>query len=139
MVACETNDSDPAGCGSGEQCLPDLASPLEAWCIHRTGTHACPSGPYSERTIYYEDFDDNRSCSACACGPASGSCEGTVDFRYGGTGCGTTRFQLADHGAPSGIKASPGPITLEGECVPSGSTLQGSIDRASAVTVCCVP
>jgi hypothetical protein len=144
MVACETNDREAAGCESGAQCLPDLVSPLEAWCIYRAGTHECPTGPYDQRTIYYEDFQDGRACSTCTCGAPSGTCEGYVDFMTG-AGCGTTRVERVDLGGcyelnngPAGVKAAPGPVMPEGECAPSGGVLQGSVQRIGAVTVCCM-
>jgi hypothetical protein len=145
MVACETNEIDPAGCSSGEHCLPELVTPLETWCIYRTGTHDCPAGTYSERTTYHEDFDDGRSCSSCTCGTPTGSCDGYVDFRTG-TGCGVSLVErvelggcIALDGSPTGVKATAGPVTPRGECPPSGGVLQGSVAVTGAVTVCCMP
>jgi hypothetical protein len=145
MVACETNEGDRAGCSSGEQCLPDLVAPLLSFCIYRTGAHDCPSGAYTERTIYYEDFADGRSCTACSCGAPTGSCEGYVDFRTG-SGCGSSLVERVEFGgciqldgSQTGVKAMVGPITAQGDCVPSGGLLQGSVSVQGAVTVCCMP
>jgi hypothetical protein len=77
MTACETNSASPAGCAAQSQCVPELDNPLETFCIYRDGDNACPSGPYTERTLYYDTIDDGRSCTACTCGTATGSCTGT--------------------------------------------------------------
>src|SRR6185436_11267958 len=87
-TACETNDSSPAGCAAQAECVPELVNPLQAFCIYKTGENSCPAGPYSAQTIYYEDFSEGRSCSACSCGAPMGRCDGFVDFAYGpGSGC----------------------------------------------------
>jgi hypothetical protein len=145
IIACETNDREPAGCDSGEHCVPELVTPLETWCVYRAGIHDCPTGAYSQQTIYYEDFDDGRSCSACTCGTPTGSCEGYVDFMTG-TGCGTARVERVELGAcfelnngPAGVKATPGPVIAAGECPRSGGELQGSVTLQGGVTVCCMP
>jgi hypothetical protein len=147
MVACETNAADPAGCTSSAQCLPDLVNPLEAWCIYRDGDHACPAGPFSERTIYNDGFTDGRSCSTCTCGSPSGSCSGSMDFSYQNVqNCfGSFLLDSVPYGSCAQIDTSVGPVAAPrtpvatASCPPTGGTLQGSVTRSGAVTFCCMP
>jgi hypothetical protein len=149
MVACETNDADPAGCAALAQCMPELANPLDAWCIYRNGTHACPSGPYSEQTVYYAGMTDTRSCSACTCGSPTGICQGSVHFSYGNNlpgGCELENglseanfggcLQVDGSYFAVGSPTTPQPM---GSCMPQGGALQGSVTTSGAVTVCCKP
>jgi hypothetical protein len=148
LVACETTDRDATGCSTAELCVPELVSPLEAVCIYRVGTHACPSGPYSELTVYYDDFTDDRSCTTCTCGTLTGTCEGTVRFSEGTAcpGLPVNTIETVGYGecvvidsSHTSPKLSLSSITPEGECPPSGGVLQGSVDGAGAVSVCCMP
>jgi hypothetical protein len=149
MVACETNDASPAGCAAASECLPELANPLDAWCIYRDGEHACPSGPYSDQTIYYASFTDSRSCSACTCGTPTGICQGSMHFSYGSNlpnGCELANgLDSASFGGCVQVDGSVFPLgsptTAQpmGSCPPQGGTLQGSVTRSGAVTVCCKP
>jgi hypothetical protein len=149
MVACETNDTSPAGCPAQSQCMPELDNPLEAWCIYRTGDHECPSGPFSVRTVYYASFTDTRDCTQCTCGSATGSCQGSVHFSYGNNlpqscagelfldqagfgGCVQIDGSYFSVGSPS----NPQPM---GSCPPMGGALQGTVTRNGAVTTCCKP
>ena len=149
MVACEVNNPPAAGCQAQALCLPDLQTPLEAWCIYRTGEQTCPAGPFSEQTIYYEDFDDTRDCTTCTCGAATGTCTGRVDFSYGNSlpqGCGNeVLLDSASYGScvsvdgsyfAVGSPSNPQPM---GSCPPMGGVLQGSVVKNGAVTVCCMP
>jgi hypothetical protein len=148
MVACETNDSDPAGCATAELCVPELVNPLERFCIYRTGSHACPAGPYSVQTLYYDGFTDDRACTSCTCGAPSGSCQGNLRFAYGAGGsCGGTEIAMVPYGScvdittayPGSRMVGNGPITPQGQCTPNGGALQGGVVRAGEVTVCCMP
>jgi hypothetical protein len=148
MVACETTDSDPAGCDTAELCVPELVSPLETFCIYRVGTHSCPSGPYSELTVYYDDLADDRSCTTCTCGALTGSCEGEVVFSES-TRCPPLTVDVIERvsygdcvvidSSHTNPKASATSITPQGACPPSGGVLEGSADGEGAVSVCCMP
>jgi hypothetical protein len=81
--------SAPAsGTCNGGECIEKPPSGFEPKaCIGRSGTHDCPSGGYSVRTVSYASFVDNRGCSACVCNPGEcGSaqvwpnnfCDGTI-------------------------------------------------------------
>jgi hypothetical protein len=150
MVACETNDTKTAGCAADQLCVPNLVQPLDGFCIYREGSHACPSGPYSERTVYAEDVTDTRTCSACACGSPTGTCSGSVAFTYAngaGTTCGddfletTASFEsCVDIDAVRGtLGVSAAPATPSGSCTATGGAVQGSVSVSGEVTVCCLP
>ena len=148
MIGCAADAID-AACEGGAACLPELKSPLGAWCVYREGEHDCPAAPYSERSVYYESFDDQRSCSECTCGDSSGKCTGSFTFSYNNSGSncpgdwsnGSASFSSClvpiDNTKPSQISVST-PVP-DGSCPPLGGELQGEIGLEGAVTVCCAP
>ena len=146
MTACETTEQNGAGCANEELCMPNLTGSFEAWCIHRDGEHACPTGSYSEQSVYYEAFDDQRSCAACSCAAPTGTCQGHVDFTTGApnpNGCGGLtsrgRIEFGECRMITAPAAAHPTATPEGACSPMGGTLQGEVVREGAVTVCCKP
>jgi hypothetical protein len=144
MTACETTGL-PAGCAAEAQCLPELVNPLDTFCIYHDGEVDCPSGPYTERTVYYDTIDDSRTCGTCTCATSTGSCSGGVTFvrqpcpgqvavesiPYGG--CGSV-----DDGGLA-IAATPSTPMPTGTCAPSSPAVQGSVTTTGARTVCCKP
>jgi hypothetical protein len=146
MVACETNDESSAGCGAAQLCVPNLVAPLERFCIYREGEHDCPlDTPYTSPTVYFDELEDERSCSACTCGSATGVCEGAI---FVTTNPGATcegELLVADIGygtcadTSATTIATSRPSTPAGSCAPAGGQLQGSVTRNGATTVCCEP
>ena len=152
VVACATNEGTSSGCEGAQHCLPALADPLEAWCIHRDGEHDCPVGAYAERSVYYADLEDDRSCTPCSCSAATGECSGRVSFSYftpnlnGGTCPGLSleaTLPLGDCITIDAVRddriAMLGTITPEGKCEAAGGDLQGAVTPGGAVTFCCRP
>ena len=58
-------------------CRPnDPIPPGFAMCIFQNGDTDCPTEPgnvFTERHVFYKGLEDNRHCSACACGVPTGS------------------------------------------------------------------
>jgi len=145
VTGCETNMGSPAGCAAASECLPELDNPLEKFCISHAGAVQCPSGPYSERTVYSDTVDDPRSCSACTCGSSSGTCTGDLIFvrrpcpgqifsasvAYGSCA------NVYDGGLALAASAST-PVP-NGSCPPANVSVQGSVTTTGDTTVCCKP
>jgi hypothetical protein len=126
--------------------MPNLTGSFEAWCIYRQGEHACPAGSYSEQSVYYEAFDDQRACSACSCAAPTGTCQGYVQFTTGApnpNGCGgLTNRGRVDFNACGTINApaiANPTATPQGSCNPMGGSLEGDVVTEGAVTLCCRP
>lgn len=137
----------PLACEVGEGvCVPETS----ARCIFREGEHACPAD-YPSANALFQSVVDTRSCSACTCGSASGSCpDAIVEFRnpdddllyvlpsatclpmpVGDTcGAGMDLICTEDY-----VELFPGAATAS--CTASASTLAGAAIAADPVTVCC--
>lgn len=143
-VLCEA----PAGtgCESGAVCLPEPVAPLQSsLCVVRAGTHPC-EGPFTVRKDYFEDFDDDRDCTACTCSaPQGGSCGGSIVLSLPGPSCGGAGViypegycMNLDPQVTNG--AIIGPLNLTGaSCQASGGAPTGTASPHSRVTVCCLP
>ena len=60
-------------CGDGRVCAVTPTAPFDPdLCIWTEGDMPCPDGDYTERSVYFQGVDDQRSCSACECGPTQG-------------------------------------------------------------------
>ncbi|HEX6276461.1 MAG TPA: hypothetical protein VFZ53_25645 [Polyangiaceae bacterium] len=145
VTGCETNTGSAAGCAAASQCVPTLDNPLEKFCIYRAGAVACPSGPYTERTVYSDTVDDPRSCSACTCGSATGQCTGSVNFVRspcpGMVLSNAVALGSCENVYDGGLAlaASAGTPMPVGSCPPSASNVQGSVTTTGDTTVCCKP
>jgi hypothetical protein len=77
------------GCDSEQRCVPRFPAPFEGRaCIGRVGDQVCPPG-FPAKTLSYDGFEDDRECSACSCGSATGgTCKLTVSL-YSDASCAT--------------------------------------------------
>lgn len=62
---------DATGCDPELGCVPPMDAPI---CVWQEGVHECP-GEFPVAQPLFTDFSDTRSCSACTCGDAEGTCE----------------------------------------------------------------
>jgi len=158
VTAC-TGQPLEATCDFDETCFPQL-QPNEQWCSWQAGDVECPAGPFNERTVYYEGFEDTRSCEACGCGQLEGSCEsdqpssGWVAL-HTGADCppGWDTSLSPGVGNTSGCSTSPSPglqvigsMNLGGQAHPVAScepthdgTPLGEAVPLIPVTSCCIP
>lgn len=140
-----------ARCVDGGTCAPQPAGgPDTALCIRHEGAlEVCPPGPYaSQPLVVVAEFDDARTCTACACSdPSGGACDGAVTRVYnGGTCTGTSGF--VQHPTPCASFSSnvfargsldmSGVDLVPGSCTPSGGTPEGEVTVEAWVTLCCL-
>jgi hypothetical protein len=134
-------------------CVP-VAPPGFATCVYQKGDNDCPTGtvsPYTEKHVFYEGVEDTRACTACSCGPPSGSVCSAELFVYGDSACATVPsyaetvtsagaecLDLAP-GAALGSKSASAPTYTPGACQPSGGAPTGGITAVVPSTFCCIP
>lgn len=150
-VAC-TGSRLGGGCQGGQVCAPKPKAPFKAHvCVEQAGDVSCPSGSgYSNKNVYFEDFDDKRDCTACQCGAASGgSCEITLslwsDPALGACNTPAAAFKAGQCQDLSGNPAIHGwteQITKPpsgGKCSPTTtSTPLGQATPKTPTTFCCL-
>ncbi|MFO0617300.1 MAG: hypothetical protein U0414_32185 [Polyangiaceae bacterium] len=64
------------GCDSGKKCMPKPKAPYFGHvCVGKAGEQATCPAPFNDKHVYYKNFVDDRSCTACHCeDPSGGSC-----------------------------------------------------------------
>lgn len=140
--ACATGLASPEGCEAAEVCAPETTSPFERLCIAHEGDTPCPAGTFTDKHVLYEDYEDTRECSACTCGPADSSCDGTVYFLNSAGGICNVFVDSVDaggcstHGGATRVEYTPDP---SGTCPPQGGNLTGEATPTGATTFCCMP
>jgi hypothetical protein len=150
-VAC-TGSRFGGGCQNGRVCAPKPKTPFKSHvCVEQSGDVSCPSGSaYSNKNVYYQDFDDQRDCTACQCGSASGgSCEITLSL-WSDPSLGTCTTpaasfkagQCQDLGGNPAIYGWTEQITKPpsgGKCSPTTtSTPLGQATPKTPTTFCCL-
>jgi hypothetical protein len=136
--------AEKAACGGGTICAPPPNTPFASnnHCVVRTGSWMCPAGYPAKRTVYDETKGtDTRSCSACTCGAANGSCAVDLNTFTGNNLC-TSAPSLTTTPATCSqfttqtrfISTAP---QYSGSCAPSGGAPVGSFVPADPTTVCC--
>lgn len=137
---------------NGLVCSPSSAPGFRA-CVWRYGEFSCSSpelAPYTEKHVFYDGYQDTRSCSACACDPPTGStCSSKLSI-YSDSGCATmpsytlsidSTGPLCDDlipGAALGSKSATPPVYMPGVCQPTGGPM-GSAEPIGPSTLCCIP
>ena len=161
--ACGDPTGDPSGCGATSKCVPTPPSGFASnICIYQTGDVACPGGAWAKKSVFYTgSITDNRSCGACGCGSATGTCTGATLEIFTDTSCTQEKDTIPGPGLGSctNLKADSTPIaapacnTFGGDsrslklaggtasgatCPTTGGTVSGSADPAGPVTFCCL-
>lgn len=152
---CEVDAIDGSeGCEQGDQCMQRPVLPFDdKICIFREGDHECADF-YTDKTLYYSDVTDTRSCSGCECGEPTGSCPGSAVDLFGGTTCSgdgefileaCTHPCLSTPGMGCGSFAASvtamvtaGVASCEAS-VDGAAALSGSAEPSDPVTICCTP
>jgi hypothetical protein len=132
----------PESCDDGSLCMPIPAEPFEApLCVWKTGADSCPA-EYPEQQIVYDDFTDDRGCSACGCGAPTGmTCDDSSFYLW----TGLTPHELPANGNCQYIGAGPDVTSVSyasgsvsgGECAPSGGDPSGTAEPVEPTTICC--
>jgi len=135
-------------CGVDDQDLCLSVPDTNLACIARDGDHACPSG-WPVRSIYYRNVNDNRTCTACSCGPVEGAnCirkyrlfeDGLCTNEYGSwtsADTGLPQCQYLIGNPPIGGKTLETIEHTPGACKPSGGELVGEVELKDPFTICC--
>jgi hypothetical protein len=103
-----------------------------------TGDVQCPAGVYSVRLVYWESFDDSRTCPPCTCNPPK--CTGKLEYSDScPPNTGTLQLGPAclDTQAFDAYQFVPDPVT--GPCIASTSPPTGTATPTDPTTFCCVP
>ncbi|WP_437777419.1 hypothetical protein [Sorangium sp. So ce1097] len=141
---------DPQACGDVDRtCVASPAQPTAfTTCARylRRGVPECPA-EYPDLRTLFEDFDDTRGCTPCACGPVEGSTCSALVSAYQDSRCdqllGAVSVTL---GAPKcvtgpGLRlASMSAQWIEndpGKCSPSGGAAIGGVVPKEQVFFCC--
>ena len=140
-------------------CIPnDKPTPADLrLCIIHEGDVDCPTttgNAFIDRHVFYDGVKDDRVCSACACGPATGSlCTATISIYKGVdlTCSGPALDQktissekpvcldIAPPGQSLGSK-SAGPMSyFPGTCAAIDAVVSGDLSKAGPSTLCCRP
>lgn len=116
--------------------------------MYQPGDVACPA-EFPQKTLYYTDATDTRSCAdACNCTASGGSCKSVVTSYSSstcdvGTSIGTKNVfstqelcVIAD--SIQSIQPSAPGVEQPGTCTPGGgATPVGSVKESGEATVCC--
>jgi len=152
-TVCEgLTDTGHAGCGSGAMCIPEPVPPVYRACVYKEGDVPCEGEHYTERHVLFGDFDDQRSCTPCGCGPVSGSvCTATASI-YTDAACTVALlggvpassldspcFDLTPAGEALGSKAMTNIKYHAGACEATGGEPQGAVVEVLPATFCCIP
>ncbi len=144
---CGSASLDGGGCVGTSTCLPPAGSAFDRGvCVYRDGDHACPS-PFDAKRTLYRSFVDERVCTACSCGAASGiECAGDKVDVWAAGGCTGSPFVTVTDPGTTCTDANPG-LTVSfrytpgtptgGSCPPSGGQSTGTATATDPVTFCC--
>lgn len=136
------------GCAGQQACVPKPGGLYEPRiCIGRAGDQPCP-GNFTQKTVAYGDYQDNRNCTTCTCGSGTGgTCTLGVTL-YSDSNCMTavgsgnsnTCVMLTGNPAIQGRKTSVVQAPSGGSCpVTGGGQPTGSVTETDPTTFCCLP
>ncbi|MDI1428124.1 hypothetical protein [Polyangium sorediatum] len=136
-------------CAPDEHCAPKPSADFRQ-CVYLTGLHACPAEGYVEQFVLYEEFKDERTCTACTCGaPEGSSCSSEISL-FADAACttspwiasagsdGPTCHDVASKGRALGAKTAAPPVYHAGSCAPAGGDVEGDVALAGPRTLCCL-
>jgi len=131
------------GCVKGETCVPTPKG-TQRICIAREGEQACPSGPYSDRSVFGRAFNDTRDCEACSC--SDGSCAGAVELFTTAECAGAASASIDTGDAACTSIGDSDALSLRFAiareqigCQPSLPTPTGEVTPSEPMTLCCLP
>lgn len=134
-----------AGCEDSASCVPEAPEGFSApVCIGAEGDLPCPGG-YPNRTVFFQNVVDTRSCTACGC--TAGPCSGDVElFSGNGNGCGSGHLQFEQSAPTSGTcsalagsnpRAQYTPTETTPQCLSQPASPEGAATVVDPFTVCC--
>jgi hypothetical protein len=146
--ACRTT-RNLAGCTAPQACVPKPKGEYEPRiCIGRAGEQACP-GAFTEQTVSYGGFFDDRGCTDCTCGAgAGGACTLGVTLysdaacmNQVATGNSNTCINLGmTNPTIAGRKTTVVTPPTGGSCPSTGGGVpSGGVTETDPTTFCCLP
>ena len=136
--------SDP-----GQMCVPAAMPPDFSMCLYNQADVSCPD-TYPDKHLVYTGFDDQRTCSPCACGaPVGSSCSGSLSI-FKDSACSSPLlfapisssnsacFNVVPAGLPLGSKTVTALTYASGTCLPSGGEATGTVEASGPATFCCL-
>ena len=135
-----------------EVCVAVAPGPEFKQCLSRSGDPAvvhCPPS-YPEKSVFYQDFVDNRFCTPCTCGASEGgTCVGSIGF-FEDAACGVplagpfltidatgpTCVDIKPTGSALRSKSASEPTYTPGKCPVTGGQ-KGKIDGIGTLVICC--
>ena len=119
-------------------------------CIYHEADVSCPDA-YPDKHLVYAGFDDQRTCSSCACSaPVGSSCTAALSvFKDGAcsvpllgslpiSSSGPACVDLVPAGLPLGSKTVTALAYAAGNCMPSGGEASGTVEASGPSTFCCL-
>jgi hypothetical protein len=150
IAGCMAGGATQQGCSPGAVCVPKAMTPFEPrLCVSAPGDGIpCPA-VYTNQTVYYEGFQDNRGCTQCSCGLPTLSCFASLQvYSSGDVTCSGGVIAVVSSvqscGPFNGVTPTdPAELTLDppdaATCLPSAVASTGAANPSSAVTFCCQP
>ena len=140
VIARSCGGAPSSGACAGGYCYPS-ASAFGDLCIAQSGDLACPT-EFPNRTLYFRDVSDTRSCAPCDCFSQDAHCQMDVEIcDLGGTvynGLVDGDFFSLNTSDGDGVNILSTTATVTGTCTPFGAGARGSADPIDPVTVCCL-
>ena len=151
-LACSWKSIAPGCPVSGDVCAPIAPEPEFKQCVSQTGNPSvlhCPA-TYPEKSVFYDDFVDNRFCTPCKCGsPEGGTCVGSIGL-FTDAACGAPLVgptiaidatgpachDIKPAGAALGSKSASEPTYKPGGCPVTGGE-KGQVEAAVTRVICC--
>ncbi len=147
VSGCAANELEMA-CDGDTSCFEAPGDPFAAGlCVWRSGAHECPAGDFAVRSVHNRGaLVDERACSECSCGDASGSCPTSEAQLYDGYYCNGTGIPIGTACTEACVVAGcetyavSSTLTIgaaEATCPPTGGELTGELVEQDPVTFCC--
>lgn len=139
---CVTPPREGGGCRAGSVCRA-RTTPSAGTCIVHTGDVTCPTA-YAQRSVFYRNTSDTRSCTGCSCGYASDGCVSDV-VAYSGAGCTGSILATTTTGDGSCRAGNPAsyrttnPRSSNQRCTASTASPSGCVRDTDPSTICCAP
>ncbi|GEM_PF-3972169 len=137
--------TDLGGCTSGSVCVPEPDLPFQSgYCVWREGDVQCPlNSSYSQRSVDYTGFDDERECTACGCGSLGGECSDVQIQLKSEPDCGGLDGGVVTEGscvsATQAVDSGVFTYAVDPSCPVTGGELDGEVLELQPHTICCIP
>ncbi len=133
----------PESCSGSGKCVPPLNGGQQL-CVYVAGNATCPSD-YPNPLTASTGYEDTRGCTACTCGPITGSCSGSITLQNDGCAgyaAPIATLNLGCQAVQSGI--DPGynsvralDVIADGGCTANPTTSTGTATETGMQTICC--